>query len=505
MLLEVAHLRIAIGDLKPVDGLSFSLDRGQRLGLVGDSGSGKSLVALAIAGLLAASATMTGSIRLDGTPLPTSPSGRARLRRTHVALIAQGDAPALDPLRTTGQFVPDAALLRALGLPEDQFVSRLSAAQRQLLLIGAALVRKPDLLILDEPFTLLDAPTQKRLVDLLGSRPGAMLVISHDLAAVAALTSTVVILRAGKLVESGTTAEIFSRPADDYSKRLIAGGRMRARTLMRSPIGADLLEVQGVTMRPPGHARLFRRHPPAPALDDVSFTLRRGEALALIGAAGSGKSMLARLVAGLGRTRKGVLAYERQAYRGSDLPRLLRQEISLVFADPRQAFSPDLTLGASVTEPLLLDVTHTIEEQSDRLMDALQGIGLGAATLDLYPRDLGIYDLQLLALARALITRPKLVVLDEPVKFLNARQRGEMLMLFNRLRSDFGFSALITSSSLDLIRHVADRALILENGRIVDEGKPGELLEHPNHPATQAMADARLPEVGIGVVAPVGW
>ena len=498
MLLEVADLRIAFGGSKPVDGLSFSIERGQRLGVVGDSGSGKSLVGLAIAGFLPAGAAVTGSIRLDGAGQPVGSTARARLRRTRVAIVAQGDAPALDPLRTTSQFVPDPALLDALGLPAGRFVSELSAAQRQLLLIGEALGRKPDLLILDEPFTLLDAPTERRLVDLLGSLPGAMLVISHDLAAVAALTSSVLILRAGRLVESGHTAEVFSRPTGDYSKRLIAGGRMRARTLMRSPIGTDLLEVRGVTARSP-------RRRQAPALDDVSFTLRRGEALALVGADGSGKSTLARLVAGLGRTSKGVLTYERQAYRGADLPRAVRHEISFVFPDPRLAFSPDLTLGASVTEPLLIDVAHTIEEQSDRLMDALQGVGLDTRPLDLYPRDLGVYELQLLALARALITRPKLVVLDKPVKFLDARQRGEMLMLFNRLRSDFGFSAIITSSSLDLIRHVADRALILDAGRIVDEGKPGELLELPNHPATRAMADARLPEVGIGVVAPVGW
>ena len=331
-----------------------------------------------------------------------------------------------------------------------------------------------------------------------------MLLITHDLPAAAALAEQVIVLAGENGTEAGASTEIFSRPQQDFSKHLIASSRSRARTLMRSPIGTELLEVQDISVRYTDRTRILRRRPAVTALDGVSFTLRRGEALALVGTAGSGKSTLARLVAGFGKAHKGLLAYERHAYRGRDLPRIFRGEISFVFPDPRQAFSPHLTLGASVTEPLALDEVHTIEEQSDRLMDVLQGVGLGADVLDLYPDDLGLYDLQLLALARALIMRPKLVVLDEPVKLLHARQRVAMLTLINRLRADFGFTAIITSSSLDLIRQVADRALILDHGRIVDEGTPGALLESPGHPATQALADARLPEVGIGVVAPVG-
>lgn len=504
MLLEVRDLAVALGGAQPVNGLSFSLDRGQRLGLVGDSGSGKSLVALAIAGLLPPDAAITGSITLDGSPFPANPADAARLRGTRIAIVRQDDVPSFDPARTLRQLVPDVAILAELDLAPDRFASTLSPAERQVLHLAIAVSRKPDLLILDEPFVLFDAPTQKRLIAFLLHQAMAMLVIGHDLAAIAALCTDVMIIEAGKLVEVGPSAEVFSRPRQDYSKRLIAGGRIRARTLMRSPIGTELLEVQGVTLIYTDRDRIFRRNPPVVALDAVSFALRRGEALAVVGAAGSGKTSLARLIAGLGRTTKGILAYERQAYRGSDLPRLLRQEISLVFADPRRAFSPRLTLGASVAEPLLLDEAHTIEEQTDRLMDALRAVGLTAEHLDLYPRDLSLYELQLLAIARALILRPRLMVLDEPVKLLNARQRGDMLMLINRLRADYGFSAIITSSNLDLVRHVADRALLLDAGRIVDEGTPGALLETPRHAATRAMADARLPEVGIGVVAPVG-
>jgi ABC-type glutathione transport system ATPase component len=447
--------------------------------------------------------TWTGNINFDGTPLPTDAADLRRLRRSKIALVRQGDPAALDPSRTVRQLLPDA--LPELGLDPDHFVSQLTAADVHLLFIGMAIARQPQLLILDEPFIPLDAVAEKAVVDLLSRQQNmALLLITHDLPAAAALVEQVIVLSGESGTETGPATEVFSRPRQDFSKHFIASGRSRARTLMRSPIGTELLEVHDISMCYPDRLRIFRRHPAVIALDGVSFTLRRGEALALVGTAGSGKSTLARLIAGLGRARKGVLAYERQAYRGRDLPRHLRAEISLVFPDPRKAFSPLMNLGASITEPLALDEVHTIEEQSDRLMDVLQGVGLGAEVLDLYPRDLGLYDLQLLALARALIIRPKLVVLDEPVKLLNARQRVAMLTLINRLRADFGFTAIITSSSLELIRQVADRALILDKGRVVDEGAPGALLEAPGHPATQALADARLPAVGIGVVAPVG-
>src|SRR5690606_34334606 len=215
---------------------------------------------------------------------------------------------------------------------------------------------------------------QKRVLDLLKQQNTAVLLATHDLAAAAALGGQVIVLAGENGAESGPAANIFSRPAKDFSRHLIASSRSRARTLMRSPIGTDMLEVRDVSVRYPDRTSILRRRPAVTALHGVSFTLRRGEALALVGVAGSGKSTLARLIAGFGRAGKGLLAYERQAYHGRDLPRHFRSEISLVFPDPRQAFSPHLTLGASVTEPLALDTVHTIEEQTDRLMDVLHGV-----------------------------------------------------------------------------------------------------------------------------------
>lgn len=502
-MLEVEGLRIGFGDTGFVHGVGFTLAAGQRLGLVGDSGSGKSLIALGLAGLLPPSANAQGIVRFDGAPLPGAEAEMAKLRRSSIAIVPQGGS-ALDPLLTVGQLLPNPP--PDLGLPApSRRAGTLTAAERQLLLIAMAVARQPKLLILDEPFGLLDVLATRRVVELLRTSSSAILLISHDLRIVASLCTDILILRDGKAVETGTTADIFSRPKEDYSKRLIAGGRMRARTMARSPIGTDLLDVQNLTLRHRNpESRPLRPRPPIVALDSLSFTLRRGEALAIIGPAGSGKTSLTRLLAGLDRASAGQMLYEHQPYRGRDLPHLVRHEISLVFADPRRSFSPRLTLGASVTEPMRLEPHLVLEEQADRLVEVVRAVGLSPEHLVLYPRDVALGELQKLAVARALITRPKLVILDEPTGVLDAAQRRDMLMMLNRLRADFGFSAIVTASDLDIARHVADRVLMLDAGRIIEEGKPADLVESATHPLTRAMAAARLPEVGIGVVAPVG-
>lgn len=505
MLLEVDSLNVDIDGIQQLADVSFRLDRGECLGVIGEAGSGKSLLALALAGLLPPGARCSGKLLLDGSPLPAAGKARLALRSARIGLIRQDTEAGLPSLRRVGDLVPDAALLDALDLRPVARIGTLSMADRHRLLVASALHRQPELLVLDEALTLLDAPALRRLLDRVAAQGCGTVILGHDLPAIAALSSKLIILEQGRVVERGETAALLSRPMQDYSRQLIAGSRVRARTLMRSPIGTPLLEVRGVSLVYQDQERLIGRRPPVKALDDVSLTLRRGEALALVGAAGSGKSSLARIIVGLQRTPSGEIVYEQHhRYRGRPLPHAIRPDISFVFPDPRRAFDPRMTLGASIAEPLLLDEHHTIEEQTDRLLEVLTGVGLLPEHLDVRPADLPLYELQQAALARALVNRPRLVVMDEPVRLLHAGQRGDMLTLINRVRADFGFTAIITASSLDLVRAIADRALILDRGRILEEGRPGELLESPKEPATRAMAEARLPEVGIGVVAPVG-
>ncbi|RYE87259.1 MAG: ATP-binding cassette domain-containing protein, partial [Hyphomicrobiales bacterium] len=302
MLLEVAGLSIIAADgRRPVRDLDFTLAAGRRLALVGESGTGKSLVALAIAGLLPQGVTRTGAISFGGAPLPTAPAALSRLRRARIALVRQGEPPAFDPSRTVRELLP--RVPSELGLNPDHFVSELSPAGVHLLFIGMAISRQPRLLILDEPYVSLDAVAQKALIDLLARQKSALLIATHDLPAAMALAEDVIVLAGQSGTEAGTVAEIFSRPLQDFSKHFIASSRSRPRTLMRTPIGTELLELRDISVRYTDRFRILRRRPAVTALNGVSFTMRRGEALALVGTAGSGKSTLARIVAGFGKAR----------------------------------------------------------------------------------------------------------------------------------------------------------------------------------------------------------
>ncbi len=287
-------------------------------------------------------------------------------------------------------------------------------------------------------------------------------------------------------------------PKQDYTKLLLAAGRHRAKTLMRAPIGGDLLTVRNVTrkFRQPD-VSVFQPRPPLLALDDVSFSIRAGESLALIGPSGAGKSTLARIIVGLDRASKGELEFDHQIYHGPDLPRLTRRDLSLVFPDPRQSFNPRLTAGESIAEPLRLEAGAELEDLEKRIVETVSAVGLSPDSLILYPSEFSMAQLQRLAIARALMTRPRLVVLDEPVSALDLSARGEVLVLLNRLRADFGVTFLVIGHDLDMVRIVADRVIVMDKGRIIETGTPAQLLERPQEPLTKQLIAAGLPDVGI--------
>ncbi|MHB1104007.1 MAG: ABC transporter ATP-binding protein [Devosia sp.] len=507
-LVEVDGLTIRIDRAPVVDNLSFKIGRGMRLGLVGESGAGKTLIALALAGLLPDAAALVGTIRVDSA---------------RIGMVFQASDTALNPLMTAGEQIAEAvgiaeadrrkrvtALLSEVGLEAahaHRYPDALTAGQRQLVLIAMALALDPDLLIADEPVAALDPPAQRRVLDLIkalcASRNMALLLISHDLKAVAALCGEVMVLQAGKIIEAGPLADVLGRPQRDLTKELVAAGKHRARTLMRSPIGANLLEIKDVTLRfPRPWQSPWRRPPDLVALDAISFSIRRSECLAVVGPAGSGKTVLGRSIAGLDRVTEGAIEMDHLGYRGTDLPKGLRRDITMVFQQPRGSFNPRLTVGESVTEPLRLEPQLMLEEQADRLVEVVRAVGLGPDMLTRYPATFSDGDIQRLAFARALIAKPRLVVFDEPAAALDVSLRGEMLMLLNRLRADFGLTCMVLSRDLDTVRSIADRVLVLEAGRIVEAGKPADLLEAPQHPFTQALVRARLPELAQAVAPP---
>jgi peptide/nickel transport system ATP-binding protein len=520
-LLKVDNLTISFGGTPVLDGISFAIGKGQRFGVIGESGSGKTMTALAVMGLLPEGAVATGSLIFDGAALPDDEEARARLRGRRIGMVFQEPMTSLNPLEKAGAQVAEAmqlagqagsnlkadveALFSEVGLEAghaSRYPHELSGGQRQRVMIAMALAGKPDLLICDEPTSALDLITQRRVLDLIDrictDRGMALLFISHDLKAVALLCTSLMVVRRGKLIETGDKLEVLGHPKQDYTKLLLAAGRQRGRALMRAPIGGDMLVVRNLTRRfRQPDVSIFQPRPPLMALDGVNLSIRAGESLALVGPSGTGKSTLARIIAGLDRATSGEIEFDHQVYHGPDLPRSLRRDISLVFQDPFGSFNPRLTIGESIAEPLRLDHGAAFDELGGRIVEVVKAVGLSPDMLERYPHEFSGGQRQRFAIARALITRPRLVILDEPVSALDVSVRGEVLVLLNRLRADYGLTFLVISHDLDMVRIIADRVIVMDKGRIIESGTPAQLLEKPQEQLTRDLVAASLPDIGI--------
>jgi peptide/nickel transport system ATP-binding protein len=516
-LLKVDNLTISIGGSKVAEDVSFAIGKGQRLALIGESGSGKSVLIGAILGLLPEKAVVTGTMSFDDQPMPADDAGRTALRGRRIGVMLDQRGRGLAPLRTVAAQLRDRLaattgdpaaqlpeLLRDVGLDPaavECYPDALSPGQQRRVLLALALASKPDLLIADDPVAGLDVIDQRQILDLIlkhcTERGMSLLVASHDLKALAMLSTKVVILRGGKVVEAGEKQDVFGHPKHEFTRAVLSAGRHRARTLMRTPIGGALLDVRNVSRHYAVGVPLLDRRPPLVAVDAVSLSIRLGESIALIGPSGAGKSTLLRIVAGLERATSGELELEQMVYHGSDLPRALRHLIAFVFPDPVRSFNPRHTVGESIAEPLQLEMQKSVDELGARIVEAVNAVGLPADVLTRLPGDFSVAHLQRLAIARALVTRPRLMVLDDPIARLDVAARGDVLVLLNRLRADFGLSFLIAAHDLDVVRVVADRVLVMHKGRIIEAATPAQLLEKPQQPLTQQMVAAQLPDVGI--------
>jgi len=577
-LLELQNLSVSFGESTVLSGVSYALEKGERFGIIGESGSGKTMMSLAITGLLPEGAQRGGEIVFDGTPLPRNERDMARLRGSRIALVFQEPMTALNPLMRVGAQIAEAGslagtnpgierLLREVGLDPlhaARYPHELSGGQRQRVMIAVALAGEPDLLIADEPTSALDLITQRRILDLIAEvcdrRGMALLFISHDLKAVAALCQRVLVLRRGAVVEQGRAADVFGAPSADYTRTLIAAAKPRIRAVAAPSEQKPLLEVQNLArhFRQPGRA-WFLPGAPFATVDGVSFSLAQSESVAIVGPSGCGKTTLARIIAGLDRADGGRMVFhgsgdeppqsrgstpssphprtspaeepgptdastrvengnrpriksgevrwwgersgrisasgDATTYHGSDLPRRLRRDISLVFQDPYGSFDPRLEVGRAVAEPLRLEPGIPPAERLKRVTEAAEAVGLSPTLLNRYPHEFSGGQRQRLAIARALVTRPRLVILDEPVSALDVSLRGDVLTLLNRLRADYGLAYLVISHDLDMVRSVSDRVLVMEKGQIVEEGRPADIFEHPQHRLTRELLAARLPDV----------
>jgi peptide/nickel transport system ATP-binding protein len=497
--------------------VSLDIAPGKVTGLVGESGSGKSMTALAMMGLLPQGSTATGHAWLDeGDVLAKSEREMCALRGNRVGMIFQEPMTALNPVKTIGDQVAETlvvhgraskreameiarARLTRVGLPADRFpLSRypheLSGGQRQRVCIAMAVALNPELLIADEPTTALDVTTQAQILDLLkdlvAEEGMSLLLITHDLAVVAGMADHVAVMQAGRIVEQGPTEALFRTMAHPYTAKLFAASRHRPERAGRVESTPLLTVENAVRDYPTARQGLLGRAGTFRAVNGVSFTLHRGESLGLVGESGCGKSTLTRAILGLDALQSGSIRLDGQEiHAGPHLDPSIRRRMQVVFQDPYGSFNPRWRVDRLVAEPFQL-MDQRPADLRERVARALDDVGIEAGAMERYIHEFSGGQRQRIAIARALITNPDLIVLDEAVSALDVSIRAQILDLLAGLRAAHGLSYLFISHDLSVVQAVTDRVLVMRAGEIVEAGATAQVFAAPTHPYTSALIAA---------------
>ncbi|AZO74903.1 dipeptide ABC transporter ATP-binding protein [Mesorhizobium sp. M1D.F.Ca.ET.043.01.1.1] len=522
-LLEIENLSLVIGETPILKGVDLAIAPGEVVGLVGESGSGKSMTALTVMRLLPHLARADGRVAFDGIDiLGASEDQMCAMRGDDIGMVFQEPMTALNPVKTIGEQVAEGIrwhtkagraeaeesarkMLDRVGLPVARFpLSRypheLSGGQRQRVVIAIACALKPKLLIADEPTTALDVVLQAQILDLLRdlvseNRMG-LLLISHDLAVVTEMADRLTILRRGEVMEAGDTARTLSEQSHPYTRELaLASMHVPARPKTHLAGSAKpLLEVESVSRDYQGRRKsLFRPGDPIRAVDDVSLTIEPAQSMALVGRSGCGKSTLARMILALDKPTAGAIRFRGETITGKAEAELkpARRDMQVVFQDPYGSFDPRQKVERLVAEPLhLLEKQPARIERREMVAHALDEVGLGPRDMDKYPHEFSGGQRQRLSIARAIITRPKLVVADEPVSALDVSIRAQILDLFADLNQKLGIAYLFITHDLTVARAMSDEVLVMHEGKIVERGRTAEVLDHPRSEAAKALVAA---------------
>jgi microcin C transport system ATP-binding protein len=524
-LLRVRDLSVSFstpaGELAAVRKVSFDLDRGETLALVGESGSGKSVTALSILQLLPYPTARhpSGSIMFRGRELlgAKEPVLRA-VRGNRVAMIFQEPMTSLNPLHTLEKQVSEVLLvhkhlsrsaarrrtvelLRLVGLAEAEqrlgaYPHQLSGGQRQRVMIAMALANEPDLLIADEPTTALDVTIQAQILELLRrlqrSLGMALLLITHDLGVVRTMAARVSVMTEGEIVEAGPTAEVFAWPQHPYTRRLIEAEPSGAANII-APSAPVIMAAHNVRVWFPIRRGLFRRavgH--VKAVDGISLSVREGQTVGVVGESGSGKTTLGLALLRLVRSQ-GAIQFDGREIQGlrSGPLRPLRREMQIVFQDPYGALSPRMTIAQIVGEGLHVHRVGAGPTERRRLIDeALREVGLDPAMRDRYPHEFSGGQRQRIAIARAMVLKPRFVVLDEPTSALDMSVQAQIVDLLRELQRRHTLAYLFISHDLKVIRALSDEIIVMCDGRVVEHGPASQILDAPREPYTKALMAA---------------
>ena len=521
-LLQVENLSVAFRDRVVAKDISFSIERGETLALVGESGSGKSVTALSILKLLPYPLARhpSGRVLFNGEDLMTvSPEKLRQVRGGKVAMIFQEPMTSLNPLhRIERQLVETLTLHRELSREAARrealellklveirdaekrlsaFPHELSGGQRQRVMIAMALANKPDLLIADEPTTAVDVTIQAQLLKLLlelqKTLGMAILLISHDLGLVRKMAREVCVMQNGVIVERSETEALFKAPQHPYTRHLLAAqpqpkGEIKAN-------GVEIMSAKDFKVWFPIKAGVFRHvvgH--VKAVDGVDVDVREGETIGIVGESGSGKTTLALGLMRLGESEGPIVFMGKhiEALKRRDL-RPVRRQMQIVFQDPYGSLSPRLSVGEIVAEGL--DVHNLMKDEAERdtaMVAALKEVGLDPETRHRYPHEFSGGQRQRIAIARALILKPKLIVLDEPTSALDMSVQAQMVDLLRDLQKRHGFTYFFISHDLRVIRAMSDRVIVMRNGKVVEKGSAKQIFEAPQEDYTKALLAAAL-------------
>jgi len=518
------------GNFRAVDDVSFDIMPGEVLGVVGESGAGKSMTGSAIIGLIEPPGAITaGQILLDGRRIDNLPQEEMqKLRGKRIGMVFQDPLTSLNPLYRIGDQIVETirrhlpvseaearqraiSLLREAGIPRpedriDSYPHQFSGGMRQRVVIALALAAEPELIIADEPTSALDVSVQAQIIKVLKqlceSRGAAVMLITHDMGVIAETANRMIVMNKGRIVETGPVGDILKRPKEDYTIRLIEAipsitdpTRTHPAPLSRKPLVEVANLVRDFDLSGSFIERMFgRAGKTIRAVNDVSFTIEKGSTYSLVGESGSGKSTCARMMVGLIPPSSGkVLLDGRDIWQAGAAER--RRKVQMIFQDPYASLNPRWRVGDIVAEPIkALGLASARSEIEGRVADLLERVRLDAAAMRKFPHEFSGGQRQRIAIARALSSQPEFIVCDEPTSALDVSVQAQVLDLMRQLQDEFGLTYLLISHNLAVVRQMADHVGVLHNGVLVEQGPVEEIFESPRADYTRMLLEA-VPDI----------
>ena len=515
-LIKVENLSLKINNNKILNDINFETNAGKILGIIGESGSGKSMTANSIVQLLPKGSEISGRIFLENQDLLRfNENQMCKIRGAQIGFIFQEPMTALNPLKNIGDQVAEGIALHynydhskslklasetldRVGLPQKQFsLSRfpfeLSGGQRQRVVIAMAIATKPQLLIADEPSTALDVTTQSKLLKLLKrlviEDKIGLLMITHDLAVIAEMADDIIIMKNGNIVECGATSILAKGLKNPYSKSLFDASNYRPKINQIQKSEKPLLVINNITKEYEIKQKgFFSKKKHFKAVKNVSFQIFEGENVGLVGESGCGKSTLTRAILGLDHVNDGTVVLDGDIIVYGQVKRNSRKKLQVVFQDPYGSFNPRHQVKKIITEPLyLLDLKMNKSDIQDLVAEILLSVGLKPEDSDKFIHEFSGGQRQRIAIARSLIIKPKLIILDEAVSALDVSVRAQILDLLSKLSKEYNLSYLFISHDLSLVKSITNRVFVMKDGEIVESGETLEIFNQPKHEYTKSL------------------